>query len=134
MADPDTPRTVLIVEDDVHLAYLLGYLAQKEGFAVEQVADGRAAAQRLTTLPVPDLVLLDVMLPYADGFELLGRLRATAGWEHVAVIVLTAKVHEEDAVRALALGADDYLTKPFSPAELIARIRRRLRTGKPALA
>ena len=134
MADPDTPRTVLIVEDDVHLAYLLGYLAQKEGFAVEQVADGRAAAQRLTTLPVPDLVLLDVMLPYADGFELLGRLRATAGWEHVAVIVLTAKVHEEDAVRALALGADDYLTKPFSPAELTARIRRRLRTGKPALA
>jgi DNA-binding response OmpR family regulator len=80
----------------------------------------------------PDLVLLDVMLPYSDGFELLAQLRSTAGWENVPVIVITAKVHEEDAVRALALGADDYLTKPFSPAELAARIRRRLRADRPA--
>ena len=127
MSDPDHRPTVLIVEDDVHLAYLLGYLAQKEGFAVEQVADGRAAAQRFTASPVPHLVLLDVMLPYADGFELLTTIRRTPGWEQVPVIVLTAKVHEEDAVRALSLGADDYLTTPFSPAELVARIRRRLR-------
>jgi two-component system, OmpR family, alkaline phosphatase synthesis response regulator PhoP len=133
MAASNNSRTVLIVEDDVHLAYLLGYLAQKEGFTVEQVADGRAASQRLAMAPVPDLVLLDVMLPYTDGFELLSRLRATAGWQHVPVIVLTAKVHEEDAVRALALGADDFLTKPFSPAELIARMRRRLRPRSPAV-
>jgi two-component system, OmpR family, alkaline phosphatase synthesis response regulator PhoP len=127
MTDPDQGPTVLIVEDDVHLAYLLGFLAQKEGFAVEQIADGRAAAQRFGVPPVPHLVLLDVMLPYTDGFELLTAIRRTPGWEEVPVIVLTAKVHEEDAVRALSLGADDYLTKPFSPAELVARIRRRLR-------
>jgi DNA-binding response OmpR family regulator len=129
MSDPDHRPTVLIVEDDVHLAFLLGYLAQKEGFAVEQIADGRAAAQRFAAPPVPHLVLLDIMLPYADGFELLTTIRRTPGWEQVPVIVLTAKVHEEDAVRALALGADDYLTKPFSPAELVARIRRRMRPG-----
>jgi two-component system, OmpR family, alkaline phosphatase synthesis response regulator PhoP len=93
---------------------------------VEPIADGRAAAARLAAEPVPDLVLLDVMLPYADGFELLAKLRATAGWEQVPVIVITSKVHEQDAVRALALGADDYLTKPFSPLELVARMRRRM--------
>ncbi|MGH8284581.1 MAG: response regulator transcription factor, partial [Steroidobacteraceae bacterium] len=84
------------------------------------------AAQRLTEAPVPDLVLLDVMLPYADGFELLAHIRANAGWEQVPVIVITAKAHEQDAVRALGLGADDYLTKPFSPAELVARMHRRM--------
>jgi DNA-binding response OmpR family regulator len=126
MADSEHSPIVVIVEDDAHIAYLLGYLAQKEGFVVEPIADGRAAAARLAAEPVPDLVLLDVMLPYADGFELLAKLRATAGWEQVPVIVITSKVHEQDAVRALALGADDYLTKPFSPLELVARMRRRM--------
>jgi two-component system, OmpR family, alkaline phosphatase synthesis response regulator PhoP len=128
MADHDQRPTVVIVEDDAHIAYLLGYLAQKEGFAVEHAADGRAASARLAG-PVPDLVLLDVMLPYADGFELLAGIRATSGWEKVPVIIVTSKVHEQDAVRALSLGADDYLTKPFSPAELVARMRRRLRSS-----
>jgi DNA-binding response OmpR family regulator len=131
MAASDASRTVLIVEDDEHLAYLLGYLAQKEGFVVERAADGRAAGERLRTA-APDLVLLDVMLPYSDGFEFLAQLRTTGGWGDVPVIVITGKVHEEDAVRALALGADDYLTKPFSPAELVARIRRRLRADRQA--
>ncbi len=122
-------RTVLIIEDDLHIAYLLGYLVEKEGFAVERAPDGRSAAERLKQLPPPDLVLLDVMLPYTDGFELLAGMRASPGWKEVPVIVLTSRTHEEDAVRALALGADDYLTKPFSPAELIARMRRRLRAA-----
>ncbi|MEX0733754.1 MAG: response regulator transcription factor [Steroidobacteraceae bacterium] len=100
-------QRLLIVEDDVHMAYLLGYLAEKERFAV-------------------DLVLLDVMLPYTDGFELLERLRSHAAWKGVPVIILTSRTREHDAVRALGLGADDYLTKPFSPAELVARIRRRI--------
>jgi DNA-binding response OmpR family regulator len=126
MADHDQRPTVIIVEDDPHIAYLLGYLAQKEGFLVEHIPDGRIAAERLGSSPVADLVLLDVMLPYADGFEILAGIRTTAGWERVPVIIITSKVHEQDAVRALALGADDYLTKPFSPVELVARIRRRL--------
>jgi DNA-binding response OmpR family regulator len=71
-------------------------------------------------------VLLDVMLPYIDGFELLERLRAHESWKRVPVIILTSRTREHDAVRAMSLGADDYLTKPFSPAELVARIRRRL--------
>ena len=68
------------------------------------------------------------MLPYTDGFELLERLRSNEAWKSVPVIILTSRTREHDAVRALGLGADDYLTKPFSPAELVARIRRRIGT------
>ena len=108
------------------MAYLLGYLAEKERFDVETIADGRKAVERIDAGPAADLVLLDVMLPYLDGFELLEKLRANAAWKQVPVIILTSRTREHDAVRALGLGADDYLTKPFSPAELVARIRRRL--------
>jgi len=114
------------------MAYLLGYLAEKERFAVESIADGRQAIARIEQGDAVDLVLLDVMLPYTDGFELLEKLRAHAAWQRVPVIVLTSRTREHDAVRALGLGADDYLTKPFSPAELVARIRRRIGPGKAA--
>ena len=126
-ADSSAQQRLLIVEDDVHMAYLLGYLAEKERFAVERIADGRKAAERIDAGPAVDLVLLDVMLPYTDGFELLEKLRSNPAWKNVPVIILTSRTREHDAVRALSLGADDYLTKPFSPAELIARIRRRIR-------
>jgi DNA-binding response OmpR family regulator len=112
------------------MAYLLGYLAEKERFDVETIADGRQAVARIDAGNAADLVLLDVMLSYLDGFELLTRLRANPAWKQVPVIILTSRTREHDAVRALGLGADDYLTKPFSPAELVARIRRRL--PKPA--
>ena len=126
-ADSSAQQRLLIVEDDVHMAYLLGYLAEKERFAVETIADGRQALERIAAGPAVDLVLLDVMLPYFDGFELLERLRANPKWKKVPVIILTSRTREHDAVRALGLGADDYLTKPFSPAELVARIRRRIK-------
>ena len=125
-------QRLLIVEDDVHMSFLLGYLAEKEGFEIETIADGRQAVLRIDTGPAADLALLDVMLPYLDGFELLERLRANPAWQKVPVIILTSRTREHDAVRALGLGADDYLTKPFSPAELVARIRRRL--PRPAAA
>jgi len=112
------------------MAYLLGYLAEKERFAVEQIADGRKAVERIDRGDAVDLVLLDVMLPYTDGFELLEKLRAHEAWKNVPVIILTSRTREHDAVRALSLGADDYLTKPFSPAELVARIRRRIGPGR----
>jgi DNA-binding response OmpR family regulator len=124
--DSSARQRLLIVEDDVHMAYLLGYLAEKERFTVETIADGRKAAERIDAGPAVDLVLLDVMLPYTDGFELLERLRGNPIWKDVPVIILTSRTREHDAVSALGLGADDYLTKPFSPAELIARIRRRI--------
>ncbi len=109
------------------MAYLLGYLAERERFTVETIADGRKAVERIDAGPAVDMVLLDVMLPYTDGFELLARMRANPVWKDVPVIILTSKTREHDAVRAMSLGADDYLTKPFSPPELVARIRRRLR-------
>jgi DNA-binding response OmpR family regulator len=124
--DTSKAQRLLIVEDDVHMAYLLGYLAEKERFAVETIADGRKAIERIERGDAVDLVLLDVMLPYTDGFELLEKLRAHSSWRGVPVIILTSRTREHDAVRALGLGADDYLTKPFSPAELVARIRRRI--------
>ena len=89
--------------------------------------DGRTAQQLFATLPPPALVLLDVMLPHADGFELLARLRATAGWEKVPVIMLTARSQEQDIVRGLEAGANDYMIKPFKPDELRARVRRLLK-------
>jgi DNA-binding response OmpR family regulator len=125
--DNSTPRRLLIVEDDEHMAYLLGYLAEKERFAVERIGDGRKALERIDRGDAADLVLLDVMLPYTDGFELLERLRSHESWKKTPVIILTSRTREHDAVRALSLGADDYLTKPFSPAELVARIRRRIK-------
>ncbi|MGH8135541.1 MAG: response regulator transcription factor [Steroidobacteraceae bacterium] len=131
-SESNAPQRLLIVEDDVHMAYLLGYLAERERFTVETIADGRKAAERIDAGPAVDLVLLDVMLPYTDGFELLARLRANPVWRDVPVIILTSKTREHDAVRALSLGADDYLTKPFSPPELVARIRRRLRSTPAA--
>ena len=126
-ADSSAQQRLLIVEDDEHMAYLLGYLAEREHFTVETIADGRKAVERIDAGPAVDLVLLDVMLPYTDGFELLARMRANPVWKDVPVIILTSKTREHDAVRALSLGADDYLTKPFSPPELVARIRRRIR-------
>jgi DNA-binding response OmpR family regulator len=128
--DSEPTQRLLIVEDDVHMAYLLGYLAEKERFAVEHIADGRQALERIDRGDAVDLVLLDVMLPYTDGFELLARLRGHAAWQKVPVVILTSRTREHDAVRALGLGADDYLTKPFSPAELVARIRRRIGPGR----
>jgi DNA-binding response OmpR family regulator len=125
-AESNAPQRLLIVEDDPHMAYLLGYLAEKERFVVETVNDGRKAVERIESGPPADLVLLDVMLPYTDGFELLAKLRADGKWQQVPVIILTSRTREHDAVRAMGMGADDYLTKPFSPAELVARIRRRL--------
>ncbi len=130
--DSSPQQRLLIVEDDVHMAYLLGYLAEKERFAVESIADGRKALERIERGDAVDLVLLDVMLPYTDGFELLEKLRAQDAWKRVPVIILTSRTREHDAVRALGLGADDYLTKPFSPAELVARIRRRIGPGRAA--
>ncbi|MGQ0383245.1 MAG: response regulator transcription factor [Gammaproteobacteria bacterium] len=131
-AESSAPQRLLIVEDDPHMAYLLGYLAEKERFTVETIADGRQALARIEAGPPADLVLLDVMLPYTDGFELLDKLRANAKWKQVPVIILTSRTREHDAVRALSMGADDYLTKPFSPPELVARIRRRLKPAAPA--
>ncbi len=122
----DSRQSILMVEDDEHIAYILRFLLERNGLAVEQAADGRQGLARLAQ-PPPDLVLMDIMLPYHDGLELLERLRAEPGWRTVPVLMLTAKAREADIVQALDLGANDYVTKPFQPEEVLARVRRVLR-------
>jgi len=118
--------TVLVVEDDVHIAQVLTFMLERQGYKVDYAEDGRAAVQYIVSKPVPDLILLDVMLPYVDGFEVIGLIRAREGWEQVPVLMLTAKSSEQDTVRALDAGANDFIIKPFQPMELLARLRRYL--------
>lgn len=117
-------RTALIVEDDDQIAYLLRFILEREGFKVELAGDGRVAQDRVMNGTPPSMILLDVMLPYVDGYQLLTVIRAKEGWEAVPVLMLTAKSQEKDIVRALDSGAADYMVKPFKPDELRARIKR----------
>lgn len=117
---------ILVVDDEPELRHMIGRYLQAEGFDVDQAADGAAAISRLHDSPV-DLVLLDVGLPGIDGFEVLRTIRSRSD---VAVIMLTARTEEVDRIVGLTVGADDYVTKPFSPRELVARIRAVLRRGR----
>jgi DNA-binding response OmpR family regulator len=114
----------LVVEDDDQSVRILRLVLEREGFEVREARDGRAAEALIDTLPPPAIVTLDVMLPRADGYELLARIRARPGWEAVPVIMLTALSQEKDIVRALDSGASDYLVKPLKLDELSARVRR----------
>ena len=116
--------TALIVEDDDQIAYLLKFILEREGFQTESAADGRVAQQLIERLAPPALVTLDVMLPFADGYQLLAMIRARPEWKDVPVLMLTAKSQEKDIVRALDNGAADYLVKPFKPDEFRSRVRR----------
>lgn len=136
MSDPVPPQpfdrseptpTALIVEDDLSIAMLLRFILERDGFHIEHAADGREAQRLIGSLTPPTLVLLDIMLPYVDGFELIASIRAQAGWEKLPVLMLSAKGSERDIARALDAGADDYVVKPFQPDELKARLRRLLR-------
>lgn len=125
-ASPAT--SALIVEDDRAIAMLLRFILEREGFAVRHAADGREAYRMIAAEPPPTVVLLDVMLPYVDGFELIDAVRAQPGWENLPIMMLTSKGAERDIARALDAGANDYMVKPFQPEELKARLRRLLRT------
>ncbi|WP_112663820.1 phosphate regulon transcriptional regulator PhoB [Microvirga flavescens] len=124
------PR-ILIVEDEEPLTLLLRYNLEAEGYEVDSVNRGDEAEIRLRE-QVPDLVLLDWMLPGLSGIELCRRIRVRAETERLPVIMLTARGEEGDRVRGLATGADDYIVKPFSVPELLARVRALLRRTKPA--
>ena len=121
-----TKASLLLIEDDPDIVELLRYNLEREGFSVRAAAsgeDGLAEARRHAA----DLVVLDLMLPGIDGLEVCRRLKTGAETRDVAVVMLTAKGEEADVVTGLELGADDYLTKPFSPRELVARVRAVLR-------
>jgi DNA-binding response OmpR family regulator len=119
-------HTILLVEDDPDIAKLVRFRLEREGWNVRHVSDGEQAQREFSASPQPDLVLLDVMLPYRNGYELLAELRRRKGWEALPVLMLTSRGKEQDVVKGLALGANDYLSKPFRPAELVARVRKLL--------
>src|SRR5271167_1949514 len=121
---------VLIVEDEADLALLIGYNLEAEGYVVETVARGDEAELRLAE-NAPDLVLLDWMLPGVSGIEICRRLRAREATRTLPVIMITARREEAERVRGLAIGADDYVVKPFSVPELMARVRALLRRSRP---
>lgn len=121
---------ILIVEDEEALALLLRYNLEAEGYAVENVTHGDEAATRLKE-GLPDLVILDWMLPGLSGIELCRRLRARPESRLLPIIMLTARGEESERVRGLATGADDYVVKPFSVPELMARVRALLRRADP---
>jgi two-component system phosphate regulon response regulator PhoB len=122
-------ETILVIEDDPDIVEMIRYNLERESFRVLGAYDGdRGLAEAIRALP--DLVLLDLMMPGLDGLEVCARLRAQEATRGIPILMLTAKGEEADVVVGLEMGADDYLPKPFSPRELIARIRALLRRAK----
>lgn len=121
-----TSHRVLVVDDEEDLLELVRYNLSKEGFQVHCVASGEEAIQAARTL-LPDVILLDLMLPAVDGLSVCKVLKSSPQTQQIPVVMLTAKTAESDVVSGLELGADDYVTKPFSPRVLLARIRAILR-------
>jgi two-component system phosphate regulon response regulator PhoB len=124
---------VLVVEDEASLATLLQYNLEREGFRVGIAQDGEEALV-MADETLPDLVLLDWMLPKVPGIEVCRRLRGRPDAKNIPIIMLTARGEETDRIRGLDTGADDYVTKPFSMTELLARVRAVLRRIRPGLA
>ncbi len=124
---------VMVVEDEAALADLLKYNLEREGYRVNVATDGEEAMVVAEESP-PDLILLDWMLPKASGVEVCRRLRARQETRNTPIVMLTARDEESDRIRGLDTGADDYLTKPFSMNELLARLRAVMRRIRPALA
>ena len=127
-----TPH-ILVVEDEAALVELLRYNLEEEGFRVSAAADGEAALAAVAE-DKPDLIVLDLMLPLISGLEICRQLRRRPETRGLPIIMLPARGEESDRIRGLDSGADDYVTKPFSPSELVARVRAVLRRARPALA
>jgi two-component system phosphate regulon response regulator PhoB len=125
-ARPAPPQRILVVEDEPDIAALVAYQLTREGFRVETAASGTDALQAVHR-DVPDLVVLDRMLPGMSGDQVLRSLKSEASTRAVPVLLLTARREEQERIEGLELGADDYLTKPFSPRELVLRVRSILR-------
>ena len=121
--DGSRKASILMVVDDPTVARLISFCLERENFHVRHAADGEQALKEFATAQIPDLVFLDVMLPYHSGYALLANLRERTGWASVPVIMLITSDRDEDVDKALSAGADGCLAKPFSPAELAVRIR-----------
>ena len=115
-------QSVLVVDDEPNIRLSLEFLMRKAGFAVRSAADGDEALAAIAEEP-PDLVLLDVIMPRKSGYEVCEAVRANPAWRGVRVLMLTASGREIEREKGLAMGADDYLTKPFATQDLLARVR-----------
>lgn len=118
-------KTILIADDETNIVISLEFLMKREGFGVVVATDGEAALRAVET-QAPDLILLDVMLPKKDGFEVCQQIRANPAWQTVKIVMLTAKGRETEVAKGLALGADAYMTKPFSTRDLVAQVKQLL--------
>ncbi len=122
-------QTIVVIEDEKNIVRVLTYNLEREGYQVRVATDGAVALETIRR-QLPDLVLLDLMLPTLDGLEVCRQLRADPRTAQVPIIMLTAKTQEADRIVGLELGADDYLPKPFSPRELVARVKAVLRRAQ----
>ncbi len=121
------PQTILVVEDEPNIVESLSFLMKKAGFIVRVARDGNTAIRTIES-EAPDLVLLDIMMPRRDGYEVCRTIRANPDWDHVRIIMLSAKGRDLDRRKGLELGADDYITKPFSTREIVERVQEILST------
>ena len=122
-------KTILIADDEPNIVISLEFLLEQGGYRVLVAHDGREALEAIER-EVPDLVLLDVMLPLLSGYDVCQRIRQNPAWAHVRIVMLTARGREVEVTKGLAVGADAYVTKPFSTRELLDKIREQL--GDPA--
>ncbi len=123
-------QSVLVAEDERNLVEALSFLMRRAGYEVSVARDGPTTVEMARTIQ-PDLVLLDVMLPGFDGFEVVSAIRRNAAGRVPRIVMLTARSHEKDRRRALALGVDDYVTKPFSNRDVVERVRALLSVERP---
>ena len=126
--DIGSQKHILVVDDDEHISYLLKFLLNRENYIVTVANDGKQALLQVEKLDPPDLVILDLMMPYVDGIQVIKHIRSKPEWNSVQIIVLSSNSQENDIVRALDCGANDFIAKPFKPEELVARLRRFIRT------
>ncbi len=120
---PLMAQTILIAEDQPHIRKLIEYKLRNSGYSVVAVSDGAAALTKAKELR-PSIILLDIMMPFMTGFEVLSALKSSDATREIPVLLVTAQSREEEVLRGLEMGAEDYITKPFSPNELAARVKK----------
>ena len=123
-------KMILIVDDELSILVPLQFLMEKEGYVSKLAQSGKEAIEKIAQVQ-PDLILLDIMLPDLDGYEIYQMIRERTEWESIRVIFLTAKNRDADMAKGIAMGADAYITKPFSNTQLVEKIRELIGPGKP---
>jgi DNA-binding response OmpR family regulator len=122
-------KTILIVDDELSILVPLQFLMEKEGYSAKLAQSGKDAFDKISETQ-PDLILLDIMLPDLDGYEIYQMIRQREEWKSIRIIFLTAKNREADMAKGLAMGADAYITKPFSNTDLVGKIKELIGPGK----